>query len=149
MRQDLNRLYDTNFFDAVEPNPVDDPDQPGAVILNIVFREKRTGQFQVGVGFDSRSKISGFLTLSESNLRGTGQRGFASIEGGSQRNFELGTGNPFIGPKNASYDVSIYQRSLFREPSSLQRLLRQPDRNQRRRRSGYHCRQGNAKPARS
>ena len=123
MRQDLNRLYDTNFFDAVDPRVDDDPNQTGAVIVNFVFREKRTGQFSVGVGFDSRSKISGFLTLSESNLRGTGQRGFASIEAGSQRNFELGTGNPFIGDKNSSYDVSIYQRSLFRQPNSLVRLI--------------------------
>ncbi len=123
MRQDLNRLYDTNFFDSVEPRVDDVPDQPGSVIVNFVFREKRTGQFQVGVGFDSRSKVSGFLTLSESNLRGSGQRGFASIEAGSQRNFELGTGNPFIGDKNASYDVSIYQRSIFRQPNSLVRLI--------------------------
>ena len=123
MRMDLNRLYDTNFFDAVDPDVKDDPNKAGAVIVNFVFREKRTGQFQVGVGFDSRSKISGFLTLSESNLRGTGQRGFASVEAGSQRNFELGTGNPFIGDKNASYDVSVYRRSLFREPQSLQKLL--------------------------
>ena len=123
MRQDLNRLYDTNFFDSVDPRVDDDPTQSGAVIVNFVFREKRTGQFQVGVGFDSRSKLSGFLTLSESNLRGSGQRGFASVEAGSQRNFELGTGNPFIGPKNASYDVSVYRRSIFRQPNSLQRLL--------------------------
>ena len=122
MRQDLNRLYDTNFFDAVDPRVDDDPNQAGAVIVNFVFREKRTGQFQVGVGFDSRSKLSGFLTLSESNLRGTGQRGFASVEVGSQRNFELGTGNPFIGDKNASYDVSIYRRSIFREPRLLQNV---------------------------
>ena len=122
MRQDLNRLYDTNFFDAVEPRVDDDPDQAGAVIVNFVFREKRTGQFQVGVGFDSRSKLSGFLTLSESNLRGTGQRGFASVEAGAQRNFELGTGNPFIGDKNASYDVSIYRRSIFRDLRQLQSL---------------------------
>ena len=94
MRQDLNRLYDTNFFDAVDPRVDDDPNQAGAVIVNFVFREKRTGQFQVGVGFDTRSRLSGFLTLSESNLRGTGQRGFASIEAGAQRNFELGHGQP-------------------------------------------------------
>ena len=122
LRQDLNRLYDTNFFDSVEPDPKDDPDTPGGIIVNFVFREKRTGQFQVGVGFDSRSKISGFLTLSESNLRGTGQRGFASVEVGSQRNFELGTGNPFIGDKNASYDVSIYRRAIFRQPTLLRNV---------------------------
>ena len=123
VRQDANRLNDTNFFDSIEPNPQDDPDKPGAVILNFVFRERRTGQFTTGLGFDSRSKLSGFVTLSESNLRGTGQSGFASIETGSQRNYELGTGNRFIGDKNASYDVSIYRRSIFRQPNSINRLL--------------------------
>ena len=124
LRQDLNRLYDTNFFDAVDPKVEDDPNQAGSVIVTFVFREKRTGQFSVGFGFDSRSKLSGFVTLSENNLRGTGQRGSASIEVGSQRNFELGTGNPFIGPKNASYDISIYRRSFFREPRQVSTILK-------------------------
>lgn len=123
LRRDLNRLYDTNFFDAVDPKVEDDPNQAGAVTVTFVFREKRTGQFSIGVGFDSRSKLSGFLTLSESNLRGTGQRGFASIEVGAQQNFELGTGNPFVGDKNASYDGSIYRRSIYREPRLVQQVL--------------------------
>ena len=123
LRQDLNRLYDTNFFDSVEPKPEEDPNQPGGIIVTLVFREKRTGQFSVGVGFDSRSKLSGFFTLSENNLRGAGQRGFASIEVGAQRNFELGTGNPFIGDKNASYDASIYRRSIYRDTRLISRLL--------------------------
>ena len=123
LRLDLNRLYDTNFFDSVEPKPEEDPNQPGGIIVTLVFREKRTGQFSVGVGFDSRSKLSGFFTLSENNLRGSGQRGFASIEVGAQRNFELGTGNPFIGEKNASYDASIYRRSIYRDTRLISRLL--------------------------
>ena len=123
LRLDLNRLYDTSFFDAVDPKVEDDPDNLGQVIVTFVIREKRTGQFSVGLGFDSRSKISGFLTLGESNLRGLGQRAYASVEVGSVRTFEVGTGNPFIGPKNASYDVSIYRRSFFREPNLVTQLI--------------------------
>ena len=123
LQRDRNRLFDMNFFQA--PPDVDvqnDPQRPGYVVITLSFVERPTGQFSIGVGFDSRSKISGFLTLQESNFRGTGRRAIASIETGSRRNFEFGFGNPFIGEKNASYDVSIYKRTLFRDIRLFRKL---------------------------
>ena len=120
--RDVNRLYDTQFFEDVNYKVDNDPSVANSVIVTFLLKEKRTGQFSVGVGFDSRSKISGFVNVSDNNLRGTGKRALASVETGSQRNLELSLGNPYVGEKNGSYDISIYTRTIFRQPRLLQRL---------------------------
>ena len=122
LRRDLSRIYDTGFFEDATFRIDDDPDTPGSVTATFLLKEKRSGSFNVGVGFDSRSKISGFLSVGENNFRGVGQRVAASVEAGSQRNYELSFGNPFVGKKLGSYDLSIYQRTLFRDPRIFQNL---------------------------
>ncbi len=122
LRRDLSRIYDTGFFEDATFRIDDDPDTPGSVTATFLLKEKRSGSFNVGLGFDSRSKISGFLSVGENNFRGVGQRVAASVEAGSQRNYELSFGNPFVGKKLGSYDLSIYQRTLFRDPRIFQNL---------------------------
>ncbi len=120
LRRDLSRLYDTTFFEDATFKIDDDPNTPGGVIATFLLKEKRTGQLGGGLGFDSRSKVSGFVNIGDNNFRGHGTRIAASVETGSQRNYELSYGNPFVGPKNASYDASIYSRSIYREPRIFQ-----------------------------
>ncbi|BCM89953.1 outer membrane protein assembly factor BamA [Abditibacteriota bacterium] len=120
LRRDLSRLYDTSFFEDATFKIDDDPDLQGGVIATFLLKEKRTGQFGVGLGFDSRSKISGFVSVGENNFRGNGTRVAASLEAGSRRNYELSYGNPFVGKRNGSFDVSVYSRSIFREPRIFQ-----------------------------
>ncbi len=122
IRRDLNRIYDLGFFEDVTYRVSDDDANPGSLIVTMVLKEKRTGQFTVGIGFDSRSKITGFVTLSENNLRGRGQRAFVSVEAGGQRTFDVGYGNPFFGKNNASYDVNVFNRRVYREPQLVERL---------------------------
>lgn len=118
INRDRSRLLDTGFFEDVQPNFEDDPDPNvrGGIILTFLFKEKRTGQFGVGLGFDSRSRISGFVSVGETNFRGSGKRIAASLEAGSRRNYNLSYGNPFVGKKNGSYDISIYQTTIYRQP---------------------------------
>lgn len=122
LRRDLNRIYDLSFFDDATFKVDDDPALPGSVIVTYLLKEKRTGQLSFGVGFDSRSKLSVFGTVSQNNIGGTGKRALASVETGSRRNYEVSYGNPFVGNKNSSYDVSAYRRTLYREPSLLKNL---------------------------
>ena len=121
LRRDINRIFDLGFFEDATFKVDDDTNLPGSVIVTYLLKEKRTGQLSFGVGFDSRSRISGFVTVQDTNLRGSGKRALASLETGSRRNYEISYGNPFIGDKNASYDISAYNRTIFREP----RLVRQ------------------------
>jgi len=122
IRRDLSRIYDTGFFEDAQPRIDDDPNTPGAVIATYLFKEKRSGNFNVGLSFDSRSKIGGFVAIGDSNLAGTGKRVSASVEAGATRNFELDYGNPFVGKNLSSYDISIYTRTIYREPSIFQNL---------------------------
>jgi outer membrane protein insertion porin family len=123
LRRDLNRIYDLGFFEDVTYKIDEDPATTGALILTIQLKERRTGQFTFGLGFDSRSKLTGFVTLAENNLRGTGKRAFASVEAGAQRTFDLGFGDPFVGERDASYDLGIFSRRIFREPRAVARVL--------------------------
>jgi outer membrane protein insertion porin family len=123
LQRDLNRIYDTGFFEDVSYKIADDPQKPGALIVTIVLKEKRTGQVSFGVGFDSRSKISGFAGISESNFQGTGKNVSAQVELGAERSFNLGYGDRFVGKNNASYGISLYDQTTFREPRSVERLI--------------------------
>jgi len=122
LRRDLSRIYDTGFFEDATFRIDDDPNTPGAVIATYLFKEKRSGSFNVGLSFDSRSKIGGFVAVGENNLGGTGKRASVSVEAGSTRNYELDYGNPFVGKNLSSYDISIYTRTIFREPRIFQNL---------------------------
>lgn len=119
IRKDLNSIYDMGFFDDVSYKISDDADKPGSIIITIVVKEKRTGQLSLGIGFDNRSKISGFFSIGENNFRGTGKRVNLGAEVGSRKTFELGYGDPFVGEHNASYDLSIFNRIIYREPRSV------------------------------
>jgi outer membrane protein insertion porin family len=127
LQRDLNQMYDTGFFEDVTYKIDDDPDQPGGLIITISVKEKRTGTFTLGVGFDSASRISGFVTLGESNFQGSGKRVSASVEVGGQQTFDLGYGNPFIGPNNAAYNASLYSRRIYREPRFVNLITQRED----------------------
>jgi outer membrane protein insertion porin family len=127
IRGDLNRLFDTGFFEDLSYRIADDTTTPGTVIVNITVKEKRTGQFGVGVGFDNRSKITGFVSLADTNFRGSGKRISGSIELGAQRTFEVGYGDSYAGAnRNSSYDISVFNRQIFREPRSVSAIIDAP-----------------------
>ena len=126
IRLDLNRIYDMGFFDDVTFKVDDDPDVPGAVIVTIGLKEKRTGTFSVGLGFDSQSKLSGFVTLGESNVRGEGTHTSISVQTGAQHTLDLDYGNPFIGKRQASYDIDIFTHRFFLQPQTVQEIAGVP-----------------------
>lgn len=124
IRKDIGRLYDLGFFESPEFKIEQDTDaKEFAVNVTFALKERRTGSLSVGLGFDSRSKLTGFLGVSENNFRGTGQRLNAQFEGGDQRTFEFGYGNPFIGHKNADFSFSVFDRRSFRDPRSVELLV--------------------------
>ncbi len=116
LRRDLNAIYDTGLFDDISYKVTDEPATPGAVIVTISVKEKRSGQFSIGLSFDNRSKLGGFVTVGDNNLFGEGKRASASVEAGSQRTYELDFGDSYVGKKLASYDLSLFSRLIYREP---------------------------------
>jgi outer membrane protein insertion porin family len=126
LQKDLNRIYDTGFFEDVTYKINDDPDHPGALIITIVVKEKRTGQLSLGVGFDNRSKISGYVSLGDNNFRGTGRSISGEVQLGSIQSFQVSMGDPFVGKNNASYNVSIYSTTSYLEPQTVNLLTGNP-----------------------
>lgn len=111
------------FFEDIVPKITDDPDKPAQAIITFTVKEKRTGQLSLGAGFDNRSRITGFASVAESNFRGTGRSVSASIELGGRRTYELGFADPFVGNKNAGYDISVFNRTVFREPRAVRAVV--------------------------
>jgi len=123
LRKDVGRIYDMGFFEDVTYKIDDDQETPGCLIVTILVKERRTGSFSLGVGFDSRSHITGFIGLSESNFRGSGKRVSAQVEAGGQQSFDLSLSNPFLNSKGAAIDVNVFDRKVYREPRSVQLLV--------------------------
>ena len=130
LRRDLNAIYDTGLFDDISYKVTDEAATPGAVIVTISVKEKRSGQFSIGLSFDNRSKLGGFVTIGDNNLFGQGKRASASVEVGSQRTFELAFGDSYVGKKLASYDVSVFSRLIYREPRLVSIVTNQPTNTQ-------------------
>ncbi len=142
IRRDLNAIYDTGLFDDISYKVTDEPATPGSVIVTISLKEKRSGQFSIGLSFDNRSKLGGFVTIGENNLFGQGKRASASVEVGSQRTFELAFGDSYLGKRNASYDLSLFNRLIFREARLVSIVTGQPTNAQfqyREKRSGFRA----------
>lgn len=126
LQKDLNRIYDTGFFEDVTYKISDDPDQPGALVITIVVKEKRTGQLSLGVGFDNRSKISGYVSVGDNNFRGTGRSISGEVQLGSIKSFQVSLGDRFVGKNNSSYNVSVYSTTTYLEPKTVNLVTGNP-----------------------
>ena len=74
MRDDLRRVYNTNFFENVDIKPSAGKINPNHITLDIVIKEKSTGNVNLGAGYNTRDGIVGTFALSKDNVFGTGQR---------------------------------------------------------------------------
>lgn len=70
----------------------------------------------VGIGFSSRSELVGFIDLSDTNFRGTGQLMAIRTEFGDRHTYEFDYGQPWLDKKHTSLNLAIYSRKIYREP---------------------------------
>lgn len=108
---DLRRVFDTQWFESIEPDSRE-PD-PGRVDLILNLKEARTGIANVGVQLDPRNRLAGFVTYSEANFRGSGKAVGVSLLQSAQG---LGTSasldytDPFFDSRRTTLSVSLYTR---------------------------------------
>lgn len=112
---DLRRLYATQWFDKVDFQE----NQPSGREIDLVVnvKEGRTGNFGVGLQVDPRSSFAGFLRLSDSNFRGSGQSvgmNFLQATSGGGPSIDLNYGNPFFDGRDTSMSMSLYSRIIYR-----------------------------------
>ena len=109
--KDLQRIYNLGFFEDVHTK-VETGDRPGRIILVVEVEETNTGSVGFGAGYSSNSGLTGFLSLSERNLKGKARRADIKLEfGGKRNNYELGYFEPWLDKKETSVEVNIYNSS--------------------------------------
>lgn len=115
VQADVARLTQSGWFDSVRTD-AEVGEQPGKVILIFVIVEKqRTGQAVFGGAYTSVQGIIGFVDLSKTNLKGSGQSLSLRGEFGGERSYELGYRNPWIMSPETRMNLGIYDRFVLRE----------------------------------
>lgn len=74
MREDLRRVYNTNFFENVDIKPSAGKKNPNHINIDIVVKEKSTGNINLGAGYNTRDGVIGTFAVTKDNVFGTGQR---------------------------------------------------------------------------
>jgi len=114
---DLRRMLGTGWFDPDSIKPTSTEPQAGIIDLAVDLKEARTGNFGFGLQVDPQSAFAGFLRLSDSNWKGTGQSVgidlLQSTSGGGP-SITFNYANPFIDNQDTTFNVSVYSRLLYR-----------------------------------
>lgn len=115
--QDIQRIYNTQWFEDVQAPPPDANADIGKLDLKIQVKDARTGNVQAGLTLDPRNSLAGTFRFADNNFNGTGQNYsvnyFQSPSGGGP-SLELGYGNPYWDHRDTAFNFSIYSRILFR-----------------------------------
>ncbi len=106
--KDLQRIYNLGFFEDVRTS-IEAAEDPGEVVLVIEVEESQTGSYGFGAGYSNSTGFTGYLSVSDRNLRGKGRRADAKLEfGGSADSFEIGYFEPWFDKKQTSVETTLY-----------------------------------------
>jgi outer membrane protein insertion porin family len=104
------RLYRTQYFDAVEIETANVPGATDQIDLNVTMKERNTGKLMLGAGVSSSEGLVGTFTVSQSNFLGTGNTVSASISTGEiNKTYALSYTDPYFN----SYLQYVLIRSKF------------------------------------
>lgn len=113
---DRKRIFDLGLFENVvidlQPGNTEDT-------INVVFdiTETKTGQVMVGLGYSEQQGLVGRAEVLENNFRGMAEGVHFLWEVGgytSKRSYELGYYKPWIDKRNTSFNISLYDKVLYR-----------------------------------
>lgn len=119
-QRDLNRLYNTGYFDQIVPE--DSLGAPGVIDLTLRVKERPTGRLNVGFAIDSRRRLVGLAEVFETNFQGTGRTvgiNFQSTGGRNGNSIELLFTEPYLDRHRTSLSVSLYNKLVYRFTSNF------------------------------
>ncbi len=119
-QRDINRLYNTGYFDRIEPE--EQAGDPGEVDIVLRFKERPTGRLNVGFAIDSRRRLIGLAEIYETNFRGNGQTigvNFQSTGGRNGNSIELSFTEPYLDRHRTSLSISLYDKLVYRFTSNF------------------------------
>lgn len=110
----IQRVYNTGYFEDVNVRLLPGEKSKQDVIVEIDVVEQKTGSVTIGAGYSDSDGMVGILGLSETNLRGTGDKANISWEFGgntdSNKNYIFSYTHPYLNDAGDSIGLSIYDR---------------------------------------
>jgi outer membrane protein insertion porin family len=134
--EDRRRLINTNYFKDIDLKFSQGKNSPGNIIVTLLVTEQQTGLFNPGISYTVRDGLNASVSLSKSNLFGTGQQISLDLKAGAGW-FAANSGWNFLGridwnepwflpqflPPRTGFGVSIYRQresNLFQTVSDFQ-----------------------------
>ncbi|MCH4179089.1 MAG: BamA/TamA family outer membrane protein [Megasphaera sp.] len=110
----IQRVYNTGYFEDVNVRLLPGQVNRQNVIVEIDVVEQKTGSVTIGAGYSDSDGLVGILGLSETNLRGTGDKASISWEFGgntnSDKNYIFSYTHPWMNDHGDSIGFSLFDR---------------------------------------
>ena len=110
----VQRIYNTGYFEDVNVRLLPGRKNQNDVIMEIDVAEQKTGTVTIGAGYSQSDGLVGILGLSETNLRGTGDKANINWEFGghthSKYNYTFGYTHPWLNDHGDSIGFNIFNR---------------------------------------
>ncbi len=109
------RIFNLSFFEDVQIEPVFST-EPGMLDLNLIIKEKFTGQFNIAVGYSALDRVTGIIGVGHPNLFGRGhQINFNWEFGKIKQNFQFSFTEPWLfdTPTSLGFDVYFLDRNRY------------------------------------
>lgn len=111
LKRSKQRLEQLNYFKEVNVETPTVPDAVDQVDVNVSVAEKKTGSFNVGVGYGQTDGVILMASLTQANFFGSGKS--LSLEANtssSNTTYSLGVTNPYASPDGISFGWNVYSR---------------------------------------
>ncbi len=125
LREDIIEIYNLDLFEDIQQYRISPGVDPGTVKIVIPVVEKKTGRVSFGLGYSSKQRLIGQVSVSETNFRGRGEglnllfeQGTTQAVGG-RYSYELGFFEPWIDKKETSLNVNLYNKIRYRFSSGV------------------------------
>jgi outer membrane protein insertion porin family len=125
LENDRLRIYGLDILEDIQEPQVLRGSDIGKVKVVWKVVEKKTGQLNVGLGYNSTQRLVGRFSVSETNFRGRGQgvnllweQGTTDAVGG-RASYELGFSEPWLDDRHTSLAVTGYNKIVYRFSSGI------------------------------
>ncbi|MDN0046878.1 BamA/TamA family outer membrane protein [Megasphaera hexanoica] len=110
----IQRVYNTGYFEDVNVRLLPGQKNAQDIIVEIDVVEQKTGTVTIGAGYSDSDGLVGILGLSETNLRGTGDKVSIQWEFGgetnSNKNYIFSYTHPWLNDQGDSIGFSLFDR---------------------------------------
>ena len=110
-----NSLYRSGLFDLLQVVPASG-EFPNTVDIYIVVLEAKSGSANIGATWNQEDSLSGYFSISDRNLFGTGHSlSFSVLIGGKENSYNFNYMNPFVDKSGTMASIGAADTTYVRE----------------------------------